>query len=77
MTVSVEPAVIPDKTPTLLIVALVFVTDHVPPVILSAKVMVEPGHTDPEPVIVPAVAGMVMTVTGCRAKEVPQRLVIE
>src|ERR1017187_1564780 len=58
------PAVTPVTTPAPLtpaIAALVLL--HVPPVVVSVKVIDEPGHTLPEPVIVPALGrGLIVTI---------------
>lgn len=59
------------STPPLLIVALLFVTLHVPPVVPSVYVTGVPMHTLPGPDIVPALAPR-FTVTVVVAVALPQ-----
>ena len=56
------PIVTPVTTPSFVTVALALFPDHIPPVIVSDKVIVESGHTSGAPVIVPA-KGNGLTVT--------------
>jgi hypothetical protein len=49
-----KPVLTPDTIPPEVMVVLVFVVDHVPPVPLLVKVMEEPTHTLERPAIVPA-----------------------
>lgn len=59
------------STPELLIVAVLLLTDHTPPVLPSVYVAVLPVHTIPGPVTVPA-SGKAFTVTVFVAVAVPQ-----
>ena len=68
------PVFTPVTTPVGLTAALALVALQVPPAVVLDSVAVEPLHTDDEPVIVPAVAGMVTTATGCVVIAVPQVL---
>lgn len=69
------PVVSPVTVPVVFTVAIVVNTLlHVPPLVASVRVMVEPTHTAAAPAILPALAAAVTT-TFCDTVKVPQGLV--
>lgn len=70
------PAVIPPTTPVLSASALPLVALQVPPVAVVERVIPEPTHTLPGPLMVPA-SGNGLTVTLAVAAVVPQAVVTE
>jgi hypothetical protein len=72
------PDAIPVTTPELFTVASeVNTLLHVPPEVVSVRVILEPTHTEFGPVIVPALVGVLPTVIVLVAFVVPQTLVFE
>ena len=69
------PALIPVTTPDVLTLATaLLLVAQVPPVVPSDRVMEEPAHTGPAPVMVPALAAG-LTVMALVVVAVPQLLV--
>jgi hypothetical protein len=69
------PEVIPVTTPVVLTVAMPEAPeDHAPPVTVLLKAVVEPAHTTPPPLIVPA-TGNELTVMALVVFALPQLLV--
>ena len=66
-----RPVITPVTAPPIPTVALVFELLHVPPVVASVRVMVDPAHTPAGPLMLPAL-GALLTATLHVADAVPQ-----